>query len=270
MNTSSTLRTSAKQSFWISLKIQGRVIKALFLREMISHFGRHNIGFLWMFAEPMMFSVGITILWTVTGHKHGAMPAAGFALTGYSALVAWRNCIGRTSITLSANKGLLFHRNVTVLDLALTRAIFEFSAVSISLPFLSIIFISLGLMEFPIDVLKILSAWILLGWFFICAGLITVFLNHKSELFHRISHVLMYLTLPLTGVFAMVSWLPKKLQSVYLLSPMVNGVEMLRAGYFGEKVQAQYSISFLLICNIALTAVALLLVSQVKKLIEPE
>jgi len=270
MNPSSTLRTPAKQSFWISLKIQGRVIKALFLREMISHFGRHNIGFLWMFAEPMMFSVGITILWTVTGHEHGAMPPAGFALTGYSTIVAWRNCVNRTSVTLTANKGLLFHRNVTVMDLAITRAIFEFSAVSVSFFFLSIVFIGLGLMSTPINPLQVLSAWFLFGWFFICAGLIAVFLNEKSELFHRISHVLMYLTVPLTGAVAMVSWVPKKIQSIYLLSPMVNAEEMLREGYFGGIVQAQYSVSFLITCNIVLTAIALFLVSQVKKFIESE
>jgi ABC-type polysaccharide/polyol phosphate export permease len=110
----------------------------------------------------------------------------------------------------------------------------------------------------------------LLGWFCISAGLIAVFLDQKSELFHRISHVFMYLSLPLTGAFSMVSWLPKKLQSTYLLSPMVNGVEMLRDGYFGAAVQAQYSVSFLVTCNIVLTAIALLLLSQVKKLIESE
>lgn len=270
MTPSLTLRTPAKQSFWISLKIQGRVIKALFLREMISHFGRHNIGFLWMFAEPMMFTIGITILWSFTGHQYGAMSAAGFALTGYSCIVAWRNCVNKTSVTLIANKGLLFHRNVTVLDLALTRALFEFSAVSVSFLFLSIVFIGIGLMSAPINPLQVLYAWFLLGWFFISAGLIAVFLDQKSELFHRVSHVFMYLSLPLTGAFSMVGWLPKKLQATYLLSPMVNGVEMLREGYFGEIVQAQYSISFLITCNIVQTAVALFLVSQVKKFIDSE
>lgn len=270
MNPSTTKHAVPKQSFWISLQIQGRVIKALFLREMISHFGRHNIGFLWMFAEPMMFTVGITILWTITGHKHGIMSPAGFSLTGYSCIVAWRNCVNKTSITLTANKGLLFHRNVTILDLALTRAFFEFSAVSVSFAFLSLIFISLGLMTAPVNPMLVIFAWILLGWFFICVGLSTVFLDQKSELFHRISHVIMYLTLPLTGAFAMVNWLPTKLQSIYLLSPMVNGVEMLREGYFGEVVKAQYSISFLLTCNVTFTIIALLSLTQVKKLIVSE
>ena len=270
MNSVTTTRTPAKQSFWISLQIQGRVIKALFLREMISHFGRHNVGFLWMFIEPMMFSIGITILWTVTGHVHGAMPPAGFALTGYSVIVAWRNSVNKTSYTLTANKGLLFHRNVTVLDLSLTRALFEFSAVSVSLAFLSIAFIGLGLMSAPVNPLQALFAWFLFGWFFICAGLIAVFLDQKSELFHRISHVLMYLTLPLTGAFAMVTWLPKELHSTYLLSPMVNAMEMLREGYFGEIVKARYSIPYIVAFNIFVTAFALILISRVKKLITSE
>jgi len=232
---------------------------------MISHFGRHNIGFLWMFAEPMMVTVGIMVLWTLVGHEHGVMPSAGFALTGYSAILGWRYCVNKTSVALTANKGLLFHRNVTILDLALARAIFEFSAVTVSFTFLSITLIGFKTVSAPAHPLEALCAWILLGWFYICAGLIAFYLAEKSDLFHRISHVLMYLTLPLTGAFAMVSWLPKKLQSTYLLSPMVNGIEMLREGYFGEIVQAQYSVSYLITCNFIFTAMALFLVSQVKK-----
>lgn len=173
-------------------------------------------------------------------------------------------------MSLTANKGLLFHRNVTILDITITRAFFEFSAVSVSFAILSIIFIALGLISAPIHPLQVLCAWFLLGWFFICAGIITLFFDQKSEIFHRILHVTMYLVLPLSGAFSMVSWLPKKVQSAYLLSPMVNGLEMLREGYFGEIVKAQYSVSFLITCNIVLTAIALFLVSQVKKLIESE
>ena len=74
-----------KTSLLGSLAIQRRVISALMLREILTRYGRHNIGFLWLFIEPMMFSVGITILWTYMQIAKGSMPVAGFALTGYSA-----------------------------------------------------------------------------------------------------------------------------------------------------------------------------------------
>src|SRR3546814_5552704 len=37
-------------------KIQRNVVAALFMREVLTRFGRHNIGFLWMFVEPMLFT----------------------------------------------------------------------------------------------------------------------------------------------------------------------------------------------------------------------
>ena len=49
--------------------IQKRVISALLMREILTRYGRHNIGFLWLFAEPMIFTVGVTVLWNITNHK---------------------------------------------------------------------------------------------------------------------------------------------------------------------------------------------------------
>jgi ABC-type polysaccharide/polyol phosphate export permease len=253
------------------LSVQIRVIKALILREMITRFGRHNIGFLWMFIEPMMFSIGITVLWAWTGgHTKGTIPVAGFALTGYSAIVGWRNLVSRTSGSIKANKALLYHRVVTIFDISFSRAFLEFSAVSVSLLVLTFVFTRLDLMDLPADPLQAALAWCLLGWFFISAGLVSVYLDERSEIFERVWHVFLYLTLPLTGAFSMVSWLPTGAQEFILYSPMVHGVEMLREGYFGGGIRAMYDVGYLVTCNMVLTAVALLLINKVSKLVKAE
>ncbi len=258
-------------SLWHGLRVQIRVIKALILREMITRFGRHNIGFLWMFIEPMMFSIGITVLWAWTGgHTQGAIPVAGFALTGYSAIVGWRNNVGRTSGSIKANKALLYHRVVTIFDIAFSRSFLEFAAVSVSLLVLTLLFTRLDLMDLPADPLQAALAWCLLGWFFMAAGLVSVYLDERSEIFERVWHVVMYLTLPLTGAFTMVSWLPTSVQEYVLYSPMVHGVEMLREGYFGGGIRATYDVGYLVSCNMVLTAVALLLINKVTKLVKAE
>lgn len=265
---SSPLRSFSLVEFLQAAKVQVRVIKALILREMITRFGRHNIGFLWMFVEPMMFSIGITILWTyIGGHAKGTIPVAGFALTGYSAIVAWRNSVGRISSSIKANKALLYHRVVTIFDIAISRALLEWAAVTVSFATLTIVFTELGLMNLPVDPLQAVIAWVLLGWFVIAAGLIAVYLDERSEIFERVWHVAMYLTLPFTGAFTMVSWLPEAAQTILLYSPMVNAVEMLREGYLGSGINAKYSISYVLTCNLMLTGTALLLLQRVKKII---
>ena len=64
-----------------------RVINALLMREVLTRFGRHNIGFLWMVVEPMMFTLGVTALWLLTNHKEGQLSVMAFVLTGYSSVV---------------------------------------------------------------------------------------------------------------------------------------------------------------------------------------
>ncbi len=273
MNISQTSSTNQQMnaknsSLRASLSIQMRVLGALLMREIITRYGRHNVGFLWLFIEPMMFSIGITILWSYTSHTQGIIPVAGFALTGYSAIVLWRNMVGRLANTSSANQGLLYHSQVKVLDLILSRAFLEAAAVSISFITLSFAFTAIGLMSLPVDPLQTVIAWVLLIWFVIGAGMIAAYAGETSEVFDRIWHVIMYLTLPFTGAFGMVSWLPPAVQEILLWSPMVHAVEMLREGYFGGGVNAIYSVFYLMSCNLVLTLVGLVLIRKIRRNLE--
>ena len=39
--------------------LQLRVLHALLMRELITRFGRENLGVLWMAGEPMLFTLGV-------------------------------------------------------------------------------------------------------------------------------------------------------------------------------------------------------------------
>src|SRR6185436_16405858 len=113
-------------SFSASLRIQFRVIGALLMREIITRYGRDNLGFLWLFVEPMLFTVGVTALWTLLSlHQTFSLPIVAFAVTGYSTVLLWRNCASRCAWAINPNLGLLHHRNVKVLDLFITRILLE-------------------------------------------------------------------------------------------------------------------------------------------------
>jgi ABC-type polysaccharide/polyol phosphate export permease len=49
------------------MRYEIRVIGALLMREILTRYGRHNIGFMWLFVEPMMFTLGVLALWTSVG-----------------------------------------------------------------------------------------------------------------------------------------------------------------------------------------------------------
>ena len=135
--------STSETSFHRSLEIQRRVIGALLLREIITRYGRHNIGFMWLFAEPMMFTIGVTTVWSILDIGHASkVSIAAFALTGYSSLLLWRNTVNRCALAIAPNVSLLFHRNVRVLDIFLARIILEVAGATISIVVLSILFIA--------------------------------------------------------------------------------------------------------------------------------
>src|SRR5882672_10818859 len=91
-----------------SFAIQRRVLYALLMREVITRFGRENLGVLWLVAEPMLFTLGVATLWTAGGLNHGSnMPIVAFAVTGYSSVLMWRNAATRSSTAIENNKPLL-------------------------------------------------------------------------------------------------------------------------------------------------------------------
>jgi capsular polysaccharide transport system permease protein len=256
-------------SFIESLRIQVRVIGALLMREIVTRYGRENLGFLWLFVEPMTFTLGVTALWAGAGMRHGTnLPIVAFAVTGYSSVLLWRNCATRCSMAIPPNMGLLFHRNVRVLDLLVTRVLLEIAGATMSFFVLSTVWISLGWMDPPSDILQVLMAWGLLAWFGASLALIIGGGTAHSETVERIWHPAAYLLFPMSGAAFMVDWMPSRFQAFVLWIPMVNGVEMLRDGYFGSAIRTHYSVDYLALSCALLTVVGLAIVKEAGRRIE--
>jgi capsular polysaccharide transport system permease protein len=252
---------AANQSFLRSLAIQRRVMHALMMREVITRFGRDNLGVLWLIGEPMIFTLGVTALWTLAGMNHGSsLPIAAFAITGYSSVLMWRNSVGRSVGALQVNFNLLYHRNVQVLDVFLTRILLEMAGATMSFIVLSAVFIAIGMIEPPIDLLQVIFGWLMLAWFGISLSLLVGAGTTYSELVEKFWHPTSYLLFPLSGAAFMVDWLPKAAQDVVLLLPMVHGVEIIREGYFGNVVRTHYDLGYMAMCCLILTFLGLFLV----------
>lgn len=254
-----------------SIAIQRRVIGALLMREVITRFGRHNIGFMWLFVEPMLFTLGITALWSFTKAVHGSeLPIIPFAVTGYSSVLLWRNAASRCAKAIEPNLSLLYHRNVRVIDLFASRLLLEIAGGTISLVVISLIFISIGWMNMPKDILMMVTAWLLLAWFAIGLGLVIGALSEMSEMFERVWHTVTYLMFPLSGAVFMVDWLPQQARQLVLWLPMVHGVEMLRHGYFGEIVNTHEDIGYFMTVNLIFLFFGLAVVTTTARKVEPE
>ena len=258
-------------SFMRSLAIQRRVIGALLMREVITRFGRDNLGVLWLVGEPMLFTMGVASLWIALGLNHGSgIPIVAFAITGYSSVLVWRNTVGRCNSAIQQNINLLYHRNVRVIDVMATRILIEVCGASGSFIVLSVFFIAVELVAPPVDMLQVLGGWLMLVWFGAALALTMGALTSYSELIERIWHPTAYLLFPLSGAAFMVDWLPPAFQKTVLLLPMVHGVEMVREGFFGNTVRTHYDVAYMATCCLVLTWTGLFLTHDAARRVEAE
>lgn len=258
-------------SLFRSLQIQLRVIGALLMREILTRYGRHNIGFLWLFLEPMLFTLGVTALWTATKSTHGVqLPIVAFAVTGYSTVLVWRNSANRCCTAITPNLALMYHRNVRVLDIFLARVALEIAGATISFIALCAVFIAAGWMDLPHDLLGLAASWALIAWFALALSLLIGAISERSEMVERLWHTTAYLLFPISGAVFMVDWLPARAQEIVLLIPMVHGAEMVRGSYFGPSVKAHYDIGYLVAWCLSLTLLGLALVRETGRRVIPE
>lgn len=266
-----TSKQTQQDSFYYALKIQLRVIGALLMREILTRFGRHNLGFLWLFLEPMTFTLGIALLWYhVRGDNvHGlGISIIAFAITGYSTVLLWRNTVSRCGNAIEPNFSLLHHRNVRVIDLFAARIVLEVAGATISMVVLILIFMALDMIKPPIDPLTMIAAWILLAWFAAGLAMVVGILCSKSELIARFWHTLTYLLFGLSGAVFMVAWLPPQAQEVVLWLPMVHFTEMLRHGYFGNIVKTYEDPVYIITVNTCLTLAGLIMLKNAQNTLE--
>ena len=254
-----------------SLKIQCNVISALLRREIITRYGRHNIGVLWLVFEPMLFTLGIASLWYITKlHTVSNIPVIAFALTGYSSVLVWRNSANRSIKAVEVNIGLMYHKNVKVIDILISRVLLEIIGGTASFIILTFLFVYTNAINWPVDVELVIEGWLLLCWFTLALGMIVGALSERSDAFERIWHVTTYLMFPLSGAVFMVHWLPNSAQEAIFWLPMVHGVEMVRHGYFGNVIPTYENPMFFIIANMSLSLIGLALVRDAEKRVQPE
>lgn len=257
-----------------SFAIQRRIIGALLLREIITRYGRRNIGFLWLFFEPMIFTLGVTTLWTLSRSAHGGatpLPITAFAVTGYSTVLLWRNCVSKCIAAITPNFSLMYHRNVRVIDIFASRILLEIGGASISFALLTLTLASTGWMDLPADTLEVLFGWSLLAWFGAALALTVGSLSERSELVIKFWTPVSYVLFPLSGAAFMVDWLPPDYQRIALWLPMVHGVEIIREGYFGRALaHAHYDVGYLLTACMATTLLGLSVARETGRRVEPQ
>jgi len=90
-------------------------------------------------------------------------------------------------------------------------------------------------------------------------------LSEVSETLEKFIPVTLYVMIPFSGAFAMVSWMTPDLEKLMLLSPFVSPMELMRYGIFGDRVNAVWDVSVPLASSMALMLIGLVLCRRVRR-----
>jgi capsular polysaccharide transport system permease protein len=255
------------RQFGHALAVQKRVIGALFMREFVTRWGRRNLGFAWLFAEPLVFAFPVIAMWSVIRNPfdHG-LPMIAFVWTGYLPLLVFRHVTGHALYTVRHNASMLYHRNVTPLDLFVGRQGLELigniSAVAMSF----LIFYMMGVIEWPQDYGLFLTGFFYMCWWSIAVALIVAALSERFDLVEHIWMPVSYMYMAVCGFFFMAAWLPTSLRSVALtVDPPLHAYEMIRSGLFGSRIEAFYDIPYLTYLLAIVTLIGLWLMRDARR-----
>ncbi|MEZ8028841.1 ABC transporter permease [Enterovibrio norvegicus] len=235
-----------------ALRVQGRVIYALILREALSKYGKSKIGYLWALVEPITQVLLLVLIFSALGRQS---PVGGdlavFFATGIVPWLLYNSLASRLSGAYGANQALMAYPHVTPFDVLMGRALLE--SITMIVVFALIVFV-LQLMGKALsihDLFNVMAALLTLALFAIGVGMINatirVYWDSWDKLFSAANRPLYFLS----GIFFTASSLPPQAREFLQWNPIFQCVEWVRAGFFttyeGAYIRFDYAISCALV-----------------------
>src|SRR5471030_1366783 len=228
-------------------EVQKAAVKALFLREIKTRFGKFRLGYLWAALEPLAHML---ILLTIFGFvMHRTMPDISFPvflINGIVPYFVFSNISNRSIGAIEANQGLFNYRPVKPIDTIIARAILEALIYALVYVLLMAI-VGLAGEEFEVVVL----VWVLLVIFSFGVGLIFMVVGKTFPETEKFLPILLKPLYFISCIMFSLHTIPKEYWPYLLWNPIVHVVELSRAavvpGYSSDGV----SLAYLALCALA-------------------
>ena len=246
-------------------RTQANVIGALLMREIHTRYGRDNVGYVWMFLEPMLLATGVALLHTGTPSHGGGIDPVAFSICGYSIFIMFRGMITRSEGTLESNSPLLYHRSVSIFDMMFSRALLEASGTFVTYVVLIGFAIIIGRADLPARPDQVLLAVFLMFWFSFAGSMLIVALTHDNPLAGRMVHPACYLLMPASGGFFMLVWIPQPYRLWLSYFPLVDIFEILRYGQFESAKDTYCYVNYIVFWNLFLSYFGIVALRKVRR-----
>ena len=246
------------------LRVELGVIGSLILRELHARWGRENIGFLWFVAEPLMFGTVIALLHKLNHSTNysGDITALPFMIVGYCIFIIFRNIFNKAEGIIESGAPLFYHRMVSVFDVLLARMAVDVTGCIFSISILLGFSAFIGAAPLPQRPLYLLSAIALMVWWTLGLTMIAATVTYRNEMIGRQLHVISYFSIPISGAFYQLSWMPASVTAGLRWFPMPLIFEQARYGEFRSAPDTFVDPAYVCMWCAGLTYMGLLLIRR--------
>jgi capsular polysaccharide transport system permease protein len=246
--------------------VQARVVGALVMRELHTRFGRRNLGYLWLFLEPLLIGLLITLVVRAgRGTASTDIPPFDFFAVGTSLFFVFRSAVGRASGAIGSNTALLIHRQVAPVDFFYARHLLDAAATAFCMAMLVCGAVAVAGSPWPPEPLLMVGALFLILWLANGLAMLSAAACEAWDGVERVLHPLTLVLMPISGAFFLLAWMPPELRTPLAWNPTVHVFELLRAGQFGERAPTSYDLPYVIGWCMALNLLGLCALRVVRR-----
>ncbi|MDX1950116.1 MAG: ABC transporter permease [Rickettsiales bacterium] len=220
--------------------MQRKTIFALYFRELMTRFGKYNLGLIWALLEPITHVTLLSLIFFAVSKNSYQFDYPVFVMTGIMPWILFKNVITRSLNATSVNAGLFFYRNVKPIDTILARAILELNVHIFASSVLLFIFYLIGF-DVGFDNFLLYASTILTLFFFsLGLGLFLAVICAFNDDVQKFVTMLFRPLYFISGIFFSISIVPEPSKSILLYNPIIHAIELVRDG-FNESFDSGYA-----------------------------
>jgi capsular polysaccharide transport system permease protein len=270
---------SGEPSFWKEesslsegVNLQARVVRALILREVRTLYGRHRLGYLWAFFEPITHIGFWYLLWTLMlrGNAVHDMDPFVFLTCGLIPFFCFKSVAAFVQGAISSNAALLQFPPVKQIDTVIAR--FLLKAATMLVVGLTIfgILIFTGMAAWPDDPLEVILATLAMLLLGLGYGTFNCVLCNLFRTYIHFTGMISRILYFTSGLFFVPETLPAPVLNVLQWNPALHGVELFRSGWSALYESRFATFDYLVFFALVLLVFGLLLEPRVRKIRESE
>ncbi len=252
-------------TFTDALRIQGRVLWALSLREIHGRHGKSKLGYLWQLIKT---GFGIAVFWGIRELAHAkaphGLPMPVFLLMGFSVWYIFSEIIRLGMEAVATNRALLTFPQVSPLDLVLGSALVAWVTETVIMVLFLLIFQAAGYSFTLFDPFSLLLGMLGIGLFALGLGLtlaaFTVYLPVLEKLVPMVMRILFFAS----GVFFSPTQMAGRFGEGLMWNPVLNFIELARGTFMYPTPPDTIKVPFIVCLTATLLALGLLLERYVR------